>query len=42
MSELHRISTTIGEVLEPREVMARTLEGHRTTGGEPGGLRLPC
>lgn len=27
MNELHRISTVIGEVLEPREVMARTLEG---------------
>ena len=27
MSELHRISTMIGSVLEPREVMARTLEG---------------
>lgn len=27
MNELHRISTMIGSVLEPREVMARTLEG---------------
>src|SRR5215211_6302684 len=27
MSELHRISTMIGSVLEPGEVMARTLEG---------------
>ncbi|MCC7371454.1 MAG: sensor domain-containing diguanylate cyclase [Chloroflexi bacterium] len=27
MSDLHRISTSIGEVLEPAEVMARTLEG---------------
>jgi diguanylate cyclase (GGDEF)-like protein len=27
MNELHRISTAIGEVLEPTEVMARTLEG---------------
>src|SRR5215212_10457213 len=27
MSELHRVSTMIGSVLEPREVMARTLEG---------------
>ena len=29
MNELHRISTMIGSVLEPREVMARTLEGIR-------------
>ena len=27
MNELHRISTMIGSVLEPSEVMARTLEG---------------
>src|SRR5437868_6317509 len=27
MNELHRISTAIGEVLEPTEVMARTLDG---------------
>jgi diguanylate cyclase (GGDEF)-like protein len=27
MNELHRVSTMIGSVLEPREVMARTLEG---------------
>jgi diguanylate cyclase (GGDEF)-like protein len=27
MNELHRISTVIGSVLEPREVMTRTLEG---------------
>ncbi len=27
MNELHRISTIIGSVLEPKEVMARTLEG---------------
>lgn len=27
MNELHRISTAIGEVLEPTEVMERTLEG---------------
>src|SRR3954464_4031676 len=27
MSELHRVSTMIGSVLEPGEVMARTLEG---------------
>lgn len=27
MSELHRISTVIGSVLEPTEVMARTLDG---------------
>src|SRR3954454_19798395 len=27
MNELHRISTMIGSVLEPREVMARSLEG---------------
>lgn len=27
MNELHRISTAIGEVLEPAEVMARTLDG---------------
>src|ERR1044072_675498 len=29
MNELHRISTMIGSVLEPGEVMARTLEGIR-------------
>src|SRR6188508_1956498 len=27
MNELHRVSTMIGSVLEPREVLARTLEG---------------
>src|SRR6476646_5508429 len=27
MNELHRVSTMIGSVLEPGEVMARTLEG---------------
>src|SRR4051795_11126207 len=27
MNELHRISTAIGSILDPREVMERTLEG---------------
>jgi diguanylate cyclase (GGDEF)-like protein len=41
MNELHRISTLIGSVLEPGEVMARTLEGiGRLVGNQAAGIYL--
>jgi diguanylate cyclase (GGDEF)-like protein len=41
MSELHRVSTAIGSVLEPREVMARTLEGvERLVSNQASGIYL--
>src|SRR3954462_6963980 len=41
MSELHRVSTMIGSVLEPREVMARTLEGvGRLVANQAAGIYL--
>src|SRR4051794_2581904 len=41
MSELHRVSTMIGSVLEPGEVMARTLEGvGRLVANQAAGIYL--
>src|SRR5688500_21537 len=41
MNELHQISTMIGSVLEPGEVMARTLEGvGRLVANQAGGIYL--
>jgi diguanylate cyclase (GGDEF)-like protein len=41
MSELHRVSTMIGAVLEPGEVMARTLEGvGRLVANQAAGIYL--
>jgi diguanylate cyclase (GGDEF)-like protein len=41
MNELHRVSTMIGSVLEPGEVMARTLEGvGRLVANEAAGIYL--
>src|SRR5918999_5040282 len=41
MNELHRISTMIGSVLEPGEVMSRTLEGvGRLVANQSGSIYL--
>src|SRR5690349_18805241 len=41
MNELHRVSTAIGSVLEPGEVMSRTLEGvNRLVSNQASGIYL--